>query len=446
MFRNLLVAAPALLACGLVCRAEDAPSRYTTVTAEGVGLTAEDALKDAFRNAVRQAVGALIDAETLVQNDQVIKDQVLAYSNGMVKAYKEVGKPKREEGLYRVTIVAAVERLSLEEKIAKAKESFQKVDGEGLYAQLLKEVEGEKAQKLTDAERRQTARAMTEKLMEGFPINCLEAELEGDPKVVKREDDKITFQARVRLKANVKAFDDFAARLTTRLEKMARDKGEFALVGELKRNESGAHLEFALNWKEHMGRQFEASQAFPYRVKGSCVLAVNTKRLTAQRTLWKYYELDDTVRHPLASAASCVLTVRLSWLDKRGEVLDTARFPAVFPADVNPPGAANGCLVSTGAWFTRASDKGAGGFRGFDREGYGFMVADEGGEDKGGERLFLLSPFFIAGGWYVPQGVIPHEYTLSLDAVKQIAKIKCELIFEDEKYRELPPKVLPEKK
>src|SRR5712692_9942416 len=79
---------------GLLALAGEEPAAYRTVVAEGVGQTAEDARKDAFRNAVRQAVGALIDAETLVQNDQVIKDEVLTYSNALVKSYKEVDKPK----------------------------------------------------------------------------------------------------------------------------------------------------------------------------------------------------------------------------------------------------------------------------------------------------------------------------------------------------------------
>ena len=164
MVRCALVAA-ILAAGGLLALAGDEPAAYRTVVAEGVGQTAEDARKDAFRNAVRQAVGALIDAETLVQNDQVIKDEILTYSNALVKSYKELDKPKRDGDLYRVTIVAAVENLGLEKKVAKAKESFQLIDSEGLYAQLIKEVYGEQAQQQIDSERRQAARAIMEKLL-----------------------------------------------------------------------------------------------------------------------------------------------------------------------------------------------------------------------------------------------------------------------------------------
>lgn len=58
--------------------AEASPSEAIVV--EGVGMTPDEALKDAFRNAVRQVVGAVVDAETLVKNDEVINDKVLTYS------------------------------------------------------------------------------------------------------------------------------------------------------------------------------------------------------------------------------------------------------------------------------------------------------------------------------------------------------------------------------
>ncbi len=78
------------------------------------------------------------------------------------------------------------------------------VDGKGLYAQLLKEIGNEKAQQLTDADRRKAALEMMEKLLVGYPLNCLEATLDGEPKVTKREGEKITFAVRVLLKPNFK--------------------------------------------------------------------------------------------------------------------------------------------------------------------------------------------------------------------------------------------------
>jgi hypothetical protein len=440
MVRFTVAAAVLATAGGLLALAAEEPAPYRTVVAEGVGQTVEDARKDAVRNAVRQAVGALIDAETLVQNDQVIKDEVLTYSNALVKTYKEVDKPKRDGDLYRVTIVAAVENLGLEKKVARAKESFQKVDSAGLYAQLLKELYGEQAQQQIDSERRQAARAMMERLLDGYPLNCMEAALDGEPKVLKREGDKVTFQVRVLLKPDVKAFDDFATRLTARLEKMARDKDEFGIKAEVKKDDRGEYLQFNPDWGELMGRRFEADGR--YRSKGTCVVAVNTSRVKANdRTVWKYYELDDTVRYPLASAASCVLTLKLWWVDKDGRAKDTEQIPAV--AEVGDKHMASLVVPGAGNRFIPQGD-----FRGFCKPMYDFLVQEE-EADRPDTRLYLLSPYFqlpAFGSFYVPQAVVTREYTLSVGDVKELKGFKCELRFEDKDYRDLPPRVPPEKK
>ena len=83
MVRHALTAALALAACAAPGRARQerpaAHGKYTHVVAEGVGLTTEDARKDAFRSAVRQAVGAMIDAATLVQS-AVLPDRPMKWS------------------------------------------------------------------------------------------------------------------------------------------------------------------------------------------------------------------------------------------------------------------------------------------------------------------------------------------------------------------------------
>ena len=70
------------------------------VVGEGVGTSADLALKDAFRNAVRQVVGAYVDAETLVKNDELVEDKILTYSNGFIKTFSEIEGSKKDS-LYR---------------------------------------------------------------------------------------------------------------------------------------------------------------------------------------------------------------------------------------------------------------------------------------------------------------------------------------------------------
>lgn len=70
-------------------------SNLKKVMAEGMGMTADEALKDAFRNAVRQVVGAVIDANTLIENDEIVEDKILTYSGGFINKYTEVPGSKK---------------------------------------------------------------------------------------------------------------------------------------------------------------------------------------------------------------------------------------------------------------------------------------------------------------------------------------------------------------
>jgi len=58
-------------------------------------------------------VGLIVDAETVVKNDEIIKEQILTASNSFISKYEPVGRPTEEDGLTTVTIRAVVENRQL---------------------------------------------------------------------------------------------------------------------------------------------------------------------------------------------------------------------------------------------------------------------------------------------------------------------------------------------
>ena len=71
----LLLCASCALLQSKCAYGQDAPTE--TVTVEGVGKTEASAKKAAFREAIQKVVGVLIDANTQVKNEEIIKDEVL---------------------------------------------------------------------------------------------------------------------------------------------------------------------------------------------------------------------------------------------------------------------------------------------------------------------------------------------------------------------------------
>jgi hypothetical protein len=120
-------------------------SREQVVEAEGSGATVEEARKDAIRAAVRKAAGALVLEELTAENDRVIKDKVLIYSDGVIASdgYKEL-KRQRDGEVWTLRISARVISRKLAERLLAVGLATREVDGEALAAGVLSRNEARK--------------------------------------------------------------------------------------------------------------------------------------------------------------------------------------------------------------------------------------------------------------------------------------------------------------
>jgi hypothetical protein len=94
-------------------------SLVSVVKSKGQGETPEKAEKSALLRAVVKAVGALVDQETLVKNDELIRDQILSVSSGFVKSFKVVQEARKNlEGDFETVLEVVVERRKLEKSLS----------------------------------------------------------------------------------------------------------------------------------------------------------------------------------------------------------------------------------------------------------------------------------------------------------------------------------------
>jgi len=111
--------------------AED--ERQVTVT--GVGANEEEAKRQAYRNAVQSVVGALVVAETLVENDALVNDKILSHSDGYVTKVEQMGQTvPLDGGMVEVTMQVTVKSQQLREKLQAENISVIEVDGQSLFA------------------------------------------------------------------------------------------------------------------------------------------------------------------------------------------------------------------------------------------------------------------------------------------------------------------------
>ena len=388
-----------------------------TVIVEGVGTTPEDALKDAFRTAVRQVVGEVVDAETLAKNDELVKDQVLTYSDAFVPKHKKIAE-KRDGGLYCITIQATVERRSLIQKLTTAKIVVKAVDGQSVFGNVVSQLDAEKS-----------ADALVRKALEGFPGNCIEIKVLGEPRVLNKDDEKATLQVTIQCQANREAYQAFATRLERTLAAVAPDKGEFSCSykSTLTRGGESAFVPtqqfdfLSLMPKagsHHKRGDFKTDTRLS---NGKFIIALVTRTSpNGDRLSFSYFVAGEEFRLPFLDAAAKQGKCKLSLLDVQKRSLATDSFPTI------PIKGWNWTLLNP--------------FGGNEFQGYMFSLETIREKryrpDFYPIRWVLIAPVFFCNApvctGHQPSHIMQRNMTLSLSEIKQMREVRAELLFENE--------------
>jgi hypothetical protein len=404
-----------------------------TVFAEGVGTTKEEALKDAFRAAVRQVVGEVVDGETLVKNEELVKDQVLTYSDGFIPEHK-VTSEKRDNGLFRVGIRAKVQRRGVIMKLKSANIAIKEVDGQSLGGLIESRREAQ-----------QNALALLRHELEGCPEDQVQVRLDGKPKLVeadeRNEAGREVLQIDLELSVDRNAYTIFSEKLQKTLHAIALEKGEFSAIfksdtsayytGRNNNRVSYGYLGCDLrSIKEWMPRSFEESEENgdwnrKWR-QDRFTVAVNTHVTQAgDRMEWKYYLLDTQASEVFGKLAERIGTCKLTLLDAADEIVAVDRFPAAsdthafyFPGSLVTLVGHNSSNLTYEVQLMHGSRPG-------DRV------------YKPGIRAALIAPVLFERGRNPNIGLghkstvtIARKIKLSQQEISKVAKAKCELQFE----------------
>jgi hypothetical protein len=134
------------------------------VRADGVGLDKKSAEEDAWRSAVRMVVGGYVDSETVIENDQLIRDTIITLSSAYVEKARTL-KTRNEDGLIRVTVEADVRVTKLLDTLASHSISIIDVDSSMRSSRDAKD--------LTQQEQSHASDELFVRALRNYPEGCL---------------------------------------------------------------------------------------------------------------------------------------------------------------------------------------------------------------------------------------------------------------------------------
>lgn len=339
------------------------------VDAKGSGKDRDEALKDAFRDAVRKVVGAYLETETVVKNDHIIKDEVLSYSGGCVKDHGILSE-KSEGGLVEVSIWALVEQDKVVKRLKAANVSVKEVAGGKMWDEI-------QSKRWKDKE----AADLLRSVLKGFPANCMRAEVVGEPK---HEDkgDKIEVTVTVQFYVDEKAFQAFRERLMAALDHIADESKDFLVVCEENNRSKGF---------------YNLNPPFQLTTK-DLFLCVNTTRNELWTRLgFRKYHLDKKLEPALLGATARTCECVLSSPGTDGKSQPIAMFDPQLIL-MRKPG----------------------------------MVVYQGIETTVDGHAYVVGGTFFFGWWgsnlsHSPKVSQQHKIDMTENELKNLSKIKCEL-------------------
>lgn len=292
------------------------------VVAQGMGIDQPSALNNAYSNAVQQALGLYVDAETLVQNDEIVRDQILTYSRGFIQK-ADIISQSQVSGLFQVNIRAMVQRQKLLEKARASNITIKQVEGVSLHAQVATQIKQE-----------QDAKALLEKTLQPLlDATLLRAELlpstqqQPNPTINKEgtDDRFVTLDYKVSLWIDESEYYNYVKNtLIPVLNQIAVRKGE--LTANYRIIDGGSYDGTAqenaiLERKEKEQSQDEFSVS---------VLTWKDRGLTTSKWQWFFISEDQVpdIYKPNSSGKSqtivptlCRKAIELSLLDEKNEIV-----------------------------------------------------------------------------------------------------------------------------
>ncbi len=166
---------------------DDRGARQVVVV--GFGTTPEQALQDCFRKAVENIAGTIVNAESRIENDRLVMERILTFSDGYIEAYEELEDARVENGLIRRRICATVRRDRL--MVACGRAESMSIGVNGLYPEAM-----------TQLERKRNAQALLRATLDLIPSRLIDLQCKRKPTVAAPADTRTGIDVELTIRIN----------------------------------------------------------------------------------------------------------------------------------------------------------------------------------------------------------------------------------------------------
>jgi hypothetical protein len=391
-----LIMACLLLGSGIDALAEDNKSQaeITNIMATGIGLDPDSAFKNALSNAVQQAVGTVVDAETLVKNEQIVKDQVLTYSDAFVTEVEKIKTVKRSDGLFESSIKASVQKRKLIEKLKENNISITSVDGTSLFAETLTQIKGQ-----TDAN------ALFEKSLEGLPIGLINPRIvDQKPQIIEKTSNgaKVSWKIEISYNQN-DYYNKVMPSLQQTLEQISIDKSQSYISTQGSISDKVIYTRDAFfKYIMDFEKRYEKEK---YEKKHYLVFLNVGRNMGGDNLRWNWYILERSIfEYTYKKFISIKYPLRIEYIDLNGNILRSEDLD-LTSGDIYPK-------TKPQLYFD-----------------FPFFIILE-----YSDFVWLITPFFYGSHHgqdrYFDQFTLDFNVNLNMEEMKNLKEIKCSFIKE----------------
>jgi len=301
-----------------------------TLIVHGVGISENEAVKDALVSAINQASSRFVFAEKIITNDELTKDNLITISNGMVTDFKQIASNRRPDGKFEIKASVSVEKDRSLKNLANHELGATMKDGKKIFSEIVSQID-----------RETEGKKFLSVFLRNFPETFLEADMVGNPILIDNNNVRSKIRSPIFLKMNYKKYKEFSIQASSILKTICSNKGKIVynaiLVPNSNRTTKDLFFNTSVDFNEKDKNAFFIKSAPEYErwmtkdfnEKTHFVLLLNTDYEFNGSTTWDWYHV------PKIHMPSKTLSMHIDFLN---ESRDKLLFSSIVEMAPNIPG------------------------------------------------------------------------------------------------------------